>query len=60
MHPRKRLPIPLIEWSHTLKAIQVIPWELRTHGGKTDANAHSHTDYKNRVAVVRDGTINSE
>ena len=30
-----------------------------THGGKTDANAHPHTDYKNRLAVVHNGTINN-
>lgn len=30
-----------------------------THGGKTDANAHPHTDNKKRVAVVHNGTINN-
>ncbi len=28
-----------------------------THGGKTDANAHPHTDYKRRIALVHNGTI---
>lgn len=28
-----------------------------THGGKTDANAHPHGDYKDRVALVHNGTI---
>jgi glucosamine--fructose-6-phosphate aminotransferase (isomerizing) len=28
-----------------------------THGGKTDENAHPHTDNNNRVAVVHNGTI---
>jgi len=28
-----------------------------THGGKTDNNAHPHTDSKNRVAVVHNGVI---
>mmetsp|Transcript_18566 Transcript_18566/g.27790 ORF Transcript_18566/g.27790 Transcript_18566/m.27790 type:complete len:661 (+) Transcript_18566:102-2084(+) len=28
-----------------------------THGGKTDENAHPHTDYKNRIALVHNGTI---
>lgn len=28
-----------------------------THGGKTDKNAHPHTDYKNRIAVVHNGVI---
>ncbi|CAE7844199.1 glmS, partial [Symbiodinium microadriaticum] len=30
-----------------------------THGGKTDKNAHPHTDQKHRVAVVHNGTINN-
>lgn len=28
-----------------------------THGGKTDENAHPHSDYKNRIALVHNGTI---
>ena len=28
-----------------------------THGGKTDANAHPHLDYRKRVALVHNGTI---
>jgi len=30
-----------------------------THGGKTDMNAHPHADFKGRVAVVHNGTINN-
>mmetsp|Transcript_3710 Transcript_3710/g.5741 ORF Transcript_3710/g.5741 Transcript_3710/m.5741 type:complete len:688 (-) Transcript_3710:188-2251(-) len=30
-----------------------------THGGKTDYNAHPHTDSKGRIAVVHNGTINN-
>ncbi len=30
-----------------------------THGGKTDENAHPHTDWKNRVAICHNGTINN-
>lgn len=30
-----------------------------THGGITDQNAHPHTDYKNRVAVAHNGTLNN-
>eukprot|EP01040_Poterioochromonas_malhamensis_P008138 gene8139-8802_t len=30
-----------------------------THGGKTDNNAHPHTDQHHRVAVVHNGTINN-
>lgn len=30
-----------------------------THGGKTDQNAHPHTDQHYRVAVIHNGTINN-
>lgn len=30
-----------------------------THGGKTDSNAHPHSDRLNRVAVIHNGTINN-
>lgn len=30
-----------------------------THGGKTDMNAHPHTDAKNRIAMIHNGTINN-
>jgi len=30
-----------------------------THGGKTDENAHPHTDSTGKVAVVHNGTINN-
>jgi glucosamine--fructose-6-phosphate aminotransferase (isomerizing) len=30
-----------------------------THGGRTDENAHPHTDIHNRIAVVHNGTINN-
>mmetsp|Transcript_24596 Transcript_24596/g.22355 ORF Transcript_24596/g.22355 Transcript_24596/m.22355 type:complete len:685 (-) Transcript_24596:55-2109(-) len=30
-----------------------------THGGKTDENAHPHTDHKDRIAVIHNGTINN-
>ena len=30
-----------------------------THGGKTDENAHPHTDAKGRIALVHNGTINN-
>lgn len=30
-----------------------------THGGKTDLNAHPHTDSKNRIALIHNGTINN-
>lgn len=30
-----------------------------THGGKTDQNAHPHTDSKHRIGLVHNGTINN-
>jgi glucosamine--fructose-6-phosphate aminotransferase (isomerizing) len=30
-----------------------------THGGKTDYNAHPHTDHKHRIALIHNGTINN-
>ncbi|CAN0313307.1 unnamed protein product [Pylaiella littoralis] len=30
-----------------------------THGGKTDQNAHPHTDYTGRIALVHNGTVNN-
>jgi len=30
-----------------------------THGGKTDFNAHPHSDFKNRIALIHNGTINN-
>lgn len=30
-----------------------------THGGKTDANSHPHSDYKDRIALIHNGTINN-
>jgi glucosamine--fructose-6-phosphate aminotransferase (isomerizing) len=40
-------------------ATLIIIIDRATHGGKTDANAHPHTDAKNRVAVIHNGTINN-
>jgi len=30
-----------------------------THGGKTDGNAHPHTDSSGKIAIVHNGTINN-
>mmetsp|Transcript_16811 Transcript_16811/g.18247 ORF Transcript_16811/g.18247 Transcript_16811/m.18247 type:complete len:697 (+) Transcript_16811:62-2152(+) len=30
-----------------------------THGGRTDSNAHPHTDQHHRIAVIHNGTINN-
>ncbi len=45
---------------HAGNSLGIAHTRWATHGGKTDANAHPHTDSKNRVAVVHNGTINSE
>lgn len=44
---------------HKGHSIGIAHTRWATHGGKTDANAHPHTDYKNRIAVVHNGTINN-
>jgi len=44
---------------HKGHSIGIAHTRWATHGGKTDANAHPHTDFKNRIAVVHNGTINN-
>lgn len=45
--------------SHAGNHIGIAHTRWATHGGKTDENAHPHTDAGNRVAVVHNGTINN-
>jgi hypothetical protein len=47
-HTHPNPPTPSNRIAHTRWA---------THGGKTDLNAHPHTDSKGRVAIVHNGTI---
>jgi len=42
---------------HTGDKIGIAHTRWATHGGKTDQNAHPHTDQKGRIALVHNGTI---
>lgn len=43
--------------SHIGRTIGIAHTRWATHGGKTDFNAHPHTDAKNRIALVHNGVI---
>ena len=45
--------------SHIKSKIGIAHTRWATHGGKTDENAHPHTDHKGRIALVHNGTINN-
>ena len=44
---------------HKGNSVGIAHTRWATHGGKTDANAHPHTDSKKRIALVHNGTINN-
>jgi len=44
---------------HVGHSVGIAHTRWATHGGKTDQNAHPHTDSKGRIALVHNGTINN-
>ena len=51
--------MPILNIDKTRKNIYIGIGHTRwaTCGGKTDLNAHPHDDYRNRIALVHNGTL---